>query len=208
MRAMVVLARTHGVAVGAHPGFADAANAGRREMRVSPIEVGDLVVYQVGACAAIAAAHGVRLQHVKVHGALYNMAARDRALADAVARAVRAIDPSLVLFGLSGSQLLDAGAAAGLRTASEVFADRAYRNDGTLVPRGEPGAVMYDPDVVVPRAIAMVRDRAVTAVDGGTVPVLADTICVHGDTPGAAELAARVRAGLLAAGISVRAVGA
>ena len=190
MRATVELAKTHGVAVGAHPGFPDLAGFGRRDMRLTPREVEDIVVYQVGALAGVAAAQGVRLQHVKAHGALYNMAAVDATLADAIARAVAAVDASLLLVGLRGSELVRAAARAGLRGASEVFADRAYRPDGTLVPRGEAGAVIHDPDAVVAR------------VAGLTGPDV-DTICVHGDTPGAAQLARRVRAALEAEGIAV-----
>ena len=190
MRATVELAREHGVAVGAHPGFPDLAGFGRREMRLTPREVEDIVVYQVGALAAVAAAQGVRLQHVKAHGALYNMAAVDPMLADAIARSVAAVDASLVLVGLRRSELISAAIRAGLRGASEVFADRAYRPDGTLVPRGEPGAVIHEPDVVVARVAGLVGPDV-------------DTICVHGDTPGAAQLARRVRAALEAEGIAV-----
>ena len=194
MRATAELAREHGVAVGAHPGFPDLQGFGRREMQMTPREIENLVAYQVGALAAIAAAAGVRLQHVKPHGALYNMAARDAAVADPIARAVAAVDSSLVLFGLAGSALIEAGTRAGLRVANEVFADRAYRSDGTLVPRTEPGAVVDNPDVVVAQAIA----RAAHA----------DTICVHGDTPGAAALALAIRKALAAAGIDVKPVAA
>jgi UPF0271 protein len=161
----------------------------------------------VGALAAIAAAQGVRLQHVKPHGALFNMAVRDAALADAVARATAMIDTSMMLFGLPGSELNAAGRRAGLKTACEAFADRAYQPDGALVSRQQPGAVIHDADVVVERAVRMVRDQAVEAIDGSTVPLIVDTICVHGDTPGAADLAARIRAALTAAGIEVKAVG-
>ena len=208
MRATVALASEHGVAVGAHPGFPDLAGFGRRELQVSPRDVEDFVVYQVGALAGIAAAQGVRLQHVKPHGALFNMAVRDAALADAIARAVAMIDKSMILFGLPGSELIAAGTRAGLRTACEVFADRAYRPDGTLVPRTEEGAVIHDAAAVEQRVIAMVRDQAVQAIDGTRVPLTVDTICVHGDTPGAAELAARVRTALETAGVSVKALNA
>ena len=207
MRATIELARAHGVAVGAHPGFPDLEGFGRRELQVAPRDVEDFVVYQVGALAAIAAAQGVRLQHVKPHGALFNMAARDAALADAVARATAMIDPSMMLFGLPGSELNAAGRRAGLKTACEAFADRAYQPDGALVSRQQPGAVIHDADVVVARAVRMVRDQAVEAIDGSTVPLIVDTICVHGDTPGAADLAAHIRAALTAAGIEVKAVG-
>ena len=206
MRATVGLALEHGVAVGAHPGFPDLAGFGRRELQVSPRDVEDFVVYQIGALAGIAAAQGVRLQHVKPHGALFNMAVRDAALADAIARAVAMIDKSMILFGLPGSELVAAGLRAGLRTACEVFADRAYRPDGTLVPRQEEGAVIHDAGEVEARVIGMVRDQAVQAVDGTRVPLTVDTICVHGDTPGAAELAARIRSALEKAGVEVKAL--
>jgi UPF0271 protein len=207
MRTTVVLARGHGVAVGAHPGFPDLEGFGRRELQVSPRDVEDFVVYQVGALAAIAAAQGVRLQHVKPHGALFNMAVRDAALADAIARAAAVIDRALILFGLPGSELLAAGERAGLRTAREGFADRAYQPDGTLVPRTQPGAVIHDPEAVVQRAVRMVREHAVEAIDGRRVPLVIDTLCVHGDTPGAAELAARIRRALEDAGVEVKAIG-
>ncbi len=203
MRATVALARAHGASVGAHPGFPDLQGFGRRELRLSPAEVEDAVLYQIGALSAIAAREGVRLRHVKPHGALYNMAARDPRLAEAIARAVAAVDPSLVLFGLSGSALVDAARAAGLPAAAEVFADRGYRADGSLVPRSEPGAVLHDEAVVVARAVEMVTSRQVTAVDGTRVALDVDTICVHGDTPGAAALARRLRAALAAAGVRV-----
>ena len=208
MRATVMLARDHGVAVGAHPGFPDVEGFGRRELIVSPRDVEDFVVYQVGALAAIAAAEGVRLQHVKPHGALFNMAARDAALADAIARAASAIDRTLVLFGLPGSELVAAGARVGLRTAREGFADRAYQPDGSLASRQQPGAVIHDLETVVRRAVRMVCRHTVEALDGSTVPLIIATICVHGDTPGAADLAAAVRAALEKAGVEVKAVGA
>jgi 5-oxoprolinase (ATP-hydrolysing) subunit A len=205
MRTTVQLSRRHGVSVGAHPGFQDLAGFGRREVHLSMAELENLVAYQVGALAGIAAAEGVRLGHVKPHGALYNMAARDATLADAIARAVRGVDASLVLFGLSGSQLIAAGERAGLRVASEVFADRGYRPDGSLAPRGTPAAVTTDAAAVAARAVEMASRHTVTALDGTSVSVRADTICVHGDTPGAAALASAVRAALTAAGITVAA---
>ena len=206
MRATVALAREHGVAVGAHPGFPDLAGFGRRELQVSPRDVEDFVVYQVGALAAIAAAQGVRLQHVKPHGALFNMAVHDTALADAIARAAAVIDRALILFGLPGSEIVAAGQRAGLRTAREGFADRAYRPDGTLVPRQQAGALIHDSEAVARRAVRMVREQVVEAIDGSRVSLTVDTICVHGDTPGAADLAARIRAALAEAGVEVRAV--
>jgi UPF0271 protein len=150
----------------------------------------------------------MRLQHVKAHGALYNMAVRDAALADAIARATAAVDRSLILFGLPGSQLIAAGERAGLRTAREGFADRAYRSDGTLVPRNEHAAVIEDPAAVVSRAVSMARDRAVDAIDGSRIALAVETICVHGDTPGAAVLASLIRAALIDAGIRVLPVAA
>ena len=205
MRATVALAREHGTAVGAHPGFPDLVGFGRREMKATPREVEDLVAYQIGALAAIAAAQGVRLAHVKPHGALYNMAARDVDLAEAIARAIAAVDPSLALFGLPGSQSLEAAQRHKVRAVSEAFADRAYRRDGSLLPRNEPGAVIDDEQIVVTRAVAIARERMVIAADGTRVPLDVQTICVHGDTPGATVLASRIRKALNDAGIQVRA---
>ena len=196
LRATIRKAKQHGVAVGAHPSFPDLAGFGRREMKMSPHEVEDLVLYQIAAVAGVAHVEGVSLQHVKPHGALYNMAARDSALAAAIARAVAAFSPSLILFGLSGSELLTAGKAAGLRVAAEVFADRAYEPDGSLMSRKKPGAVIHDVATVVATAVKMATEGA------------GETICIHSDTPGADELAAQIRAALQAAGISVRPLGA
>jgi len=207
MRATVRLAGRHGVAIGAHPGLRDRQGFGRAEMQVDPDELEDIALYQIGALAAIASAEGLRLHHVKAHGAAYNMSARDAALADALARATAAIDRSLVFVGLAGSELIRAGERAGLRTASEAFADRAYRADGSLVSRQETGAVIHDPEVVVARALRMMTEGTVEAVDGTIVAVRADTICVHGDTPDAAMLASRIRDALETAGVEIRSVG-
>lgn len=207
MRRTVALARAHGVAVGAHPSYPDREGFGRRAMALAASEIEDTVKTQIRDLRNIARSLGVRLQHVKPHGALYNAAAGDARVAAAIARGTAAVDAALILVGLAGSELVDAGMRAGLRTASEGFADRAYRPDGTLVPRGEGRSVLSDPDIVVARAVAMVRDGAVTAVDGRLVPVRADTICVHGDTPGAAALAAQIRQALNRAGILVKAIG-
>jgi UPF0271 protein len=206
MRVTVALAREHGTAVGAHPGYPDLVGFGRREIAATPREVEDLVAYQIGALAAIAAVQGVRLAHVKPHGALYNMAARDASLADAIARAMAAVDRSLMLFGLPGSKSLDAARRHGVRAVSEAFADRAYRADGSLVPRSQAGAVIDDADSVVDRAVTIARERAVVAADGSRVPLEVETICVHGDTPGAAVLASRIRKALTGAGIQVKAL--
>ena len=203
MRRTVGTARDCGAAVGAHPGYLDLVGFGRREMRVAPDEVEDMVIYQVGALAAMARAEGVRLAHVKAHGALYNQAARDPALAEALARAVAAVDRELILVGLPGSEILRAGLAAGLQVASEVFADRGYLADGRLAPRGGPGALVTDPVEVARRALLMVQEGKVVAVTGEEVAVKADTICVHGDSPGAAESAAALRSALEGAGLEV-----
>lgn len=192
MRDTVLLACEHGVAVGAHPGFDDRPNFGRFDLQLPTREITDLVVRQIEALASITVHACTKLQHVKAHGALYNMAVRDRRVADAIALAVASVDPSLILLGLPESELVAAGAAAGLRTAREAFADRAYRPDGTLVPRTEPGAVIHDPDQVLARVVALAQRSDV------------DTICVHGDTPGAADLARQIRETLAAANIELR----
>jgi UPF0271 protein len=206
MRRTVRLAKTHQVAVGAHPGFADLQGFGRREMQADAAEVEDSVLAQIGALAAVARAEGVSLRHVKAHGALYNMAARDRALADAIARAIASFDRSLVMFGLPNSPMIEAGRAAGLAVAAEGFADRAYQPDGSLTPRSRPGAVVHDPDAVVQRAVRMVTDGVVLTHDRREIALAVDTICVHGDTPGAADLARRIRSALEASGVQVRAL--
>jgi UPF0271 protein len=207
MRRTVRLAREHGVAIGAHPGLPDLAGFGRRAMSVSPAEVEDIVLYQIGALSAMARAEGVRLRHVKAHGALYNMAIKDRALADGIARAVSAFDPALVLFGLPGTELLRAAEAAGLPVAAEGFADRSYEADGSLTPRSQPGAVIEDPAEVVARAVRMAREGVAVSRTGEVVPMRVATICTHGDTPGSDALARRIREGLERAGIEVRAAG-
>jgi 5-oxoprolinase (ATP-hydrolysing) subunit A len=207
LRDTIRLAKTHGVAIGAHPGFPDLAGFGRRELNATPREVEDLVLYQIAAVQGVAAAEGVAVQHVKPHGALFNMAVRNADLAAAIARAVAALDRSLILFGLPGSEILRAGRAAGLRVAAEVFADRAYEPDGSLMSRRKAGSVIHDAAMVAARAVAMVTGRSVVASDGSVVPLEADTICVHGDTPGSDDLAAKIRAGLEAAGVTVKAIG-
>ena len=207
LRATIRTAKAHGVAVGAHPGFPDMVGFGRRELNVTAREAEDLVLYQVAAVAGMASAEGMRIQHVKPHGALFNMAVRNAELAAAIARAVAAFDPMLLLFGLPGSEILKAGRSEGLRVAAEVFADRAYEPDGSLASRRKPGSVIHDPEMVVERAVRMVKDHTVVAIDGSVVPLQADTICVHGDTPGSDDLAASIRAGLERAGITVKPVG-
>ena len=203
MRATVRSARAAGVAVGAHPGFADREGFGRRDIELASEEIENLVLVQLGALAAIAGAESLTLGHVKPHGALYNMAGRDRRVADAVVRAVAGFDPSLLLVALSGSVLVDAARDAGLDVVSEVFADRAYDAVGALVSRKRPGAVIHEAGRMVDRAVRMVRDGGVAAIDGTPLELTAETICVHGDTPGAADLAMTLRRGLEGAGIAV-----
>ncbi len=189
MHKTVRLALEHGVAIGAHPGYPDLQGFGRRNMQLSADEVYAMVLYQIGALRAIAEAAGGRLRHVKPHGALYNAAAKDRPLADAIARAVHAAGGNLMLYGLSGSALIEAGRAAGLRTCSEVFADRTYQNDGSLTPRGQPGALIENTEKAAEQALEMVRNQRVRSLDGQWVSLQADTICIHGDGPHAVEFA-------------------
>lgn len=204
IRRTVQRAVQRGVAVGAHPSLPDLQGFGRRRMQITIEEAYDLTLYQVGAVAAFAGAAGSRLHHVKPHGALYNMAATDAPLARAIASAVRDFDADLVLYGLAGSELISAGESVGLAVASEVFADRAYRRDGGLVDRSQPGAVIHDAARAVAQALDMVRDRRVLSVDGIWVPVIPDTICVHGDSASAVDLARALRAAFEHEGFGVR----
>jgi len=201
----VALAVRRGVAVGAHPGHFDLRGFGRRPIPAEPDEVEADVLYQVGALAAFASAHGTRLAHVKPHGALYNQAAVDPDIARAIARGVARADRTLVLVGLAGSgPMREAAAAEGLRFAAEAFADRRYEADGTLRSRRLPDAVLTDPDAVAAQALAIVRDGRARAADGSTVTLRADTLCIHGDAPNAGALAEAVRGALAHAGIDVR----
>jgi UPF0271 protein len=204
----VELAVAAGAAIGAHPGYPDLVGFGRRDMDLAAAELEAAIVYQAGAIAAFAHGAGTELRHVKVHGALYNRAAADPKIAETIARAVRRVSPDLVLFGLAGSALLDAGRAAGLSVASEAFPDRAYEPDGSLRSRRLPGAVLTDSAAIAERAVAMARDGVVRAADGSTVMLAADTLCLHGDTPGSVDHARAVRAALEAAGVRVAPVGA
>ncbi len=199
MQATVRLAKQHGVAIGAHPGWNDLQGFGRREMIANPDEVEALVLYQVGALAAFARAEGLPLAHVKPHGALYNQAAKDRALADAIARAVRRFSRELVLVGLAGSGLVEAGAEMGLRVAHEAFPDRAYAPDGSLMSRNLPGAVIEDPQRVAQNAVRLARE----GIRFGGRVVMPDTLCLHGDNAHAAENARLVRDALFAAGVEI-----
>ena len=201
MRRTVNLAEEAGVAIGAHPSFPDLMGFGRRPMQASLAEIQSYVIYQTGALQAFTKAK--RLQHVKAHGALYNMGERDEELAGAVAEAIREVDPNLILVGLSGSAWIKAGRQVGLRVASEVFADRALNADGTLVSRKQPGAVIHNVEDVVNRVSKMVAEGKIAAINGEEVEIKADTICLHGDTPGAASLAQTLRQKLEAAGVTV-----
>jgi 5-oxoprolinase (ATP-hydrolysing) subunit A len=207
MRKTVAAAKSLGVAVGAHPGLPDLAGFGRRTMQVTPQEVYDMIIYQVGALLGVARAARVELQHVKPHGALYNMAAAQPPLADSIARAVRDVDDGLVLYGLAGSHLLAAAERAGIASASEAFADRNYLPGGALVPRQRPDALVTNAGEAVRRVLRMVREGVVADVDGNDISLRADTVCIHGDGPTAAEMAKQLRAGLAAAGVQVRAPG-
>lgn len=203
MLATVRAAVQRGVAVGAHPSLPDLQGFGRREMRVSPQEVYALIVYQIGALDAFCRVAGATLHHVKPHGALYNMAARERPLADAIAAAVKAFDPRLVLYGLAGSALVDAGRAAGLAVACEVFADRSYQPDGTLTPRGQAGALLGSTAESIEQVLRMVRAGEVQAVDGTVLAIRADTLCIHGDGPHAVDTARALRSALELEGVAV-----
>ena len=203
MRATVALALAHGVAPGAQPGWPDLVGFGRRALAATPAETYAIVLFQIGALAAFAQAAGIRLAHVKPHGALYNQAARDRVLAGAVAQAVRDFDPRLILFGLAGSALIEAGRALGLTVAREAFADRRYQADGSLTPRDQPGALINDVDAAVAQALRIATRGEAIAIDGAGVAVAADTLCMHGDRPDAALFAGRLRQALEAANVRV-----
>jgi UPF0271 protein len=203
MQRTVAWAVQKGVAVGAHPGYPDLQGFGRRAMALPSAELEASVLYQIGALAGLVRAAGGVLTHVKPHGALYNVAARDREVADAIVRAVVAFDPALIVVTLPDAVLGDVARASGLCVAGEGFADRAYRADGSLVPRSESGAVIHDPAVATARAVRMVTQGDVEAITGEVIPLHIDTLCVHGDTPGAVEIAATLRATLEAAGVKI-----
>jgi 5-oxoprolinase (ATP-hydrolysing) subunit A len=205
MHAAVSTAKKHGVAVGAHPSFFDRENFGRKELKISNQEVFDAVAYQLGIFQAIASALDVRPNHVKPHGALYNMAVRDEKLADAIARAIASVDPKLILFAPDNTELARAGEARGLQIAREIFADRNYLNDGWLVPRTRPDALLRDPKEAAQRVLRMLRDGKVRSIEGRDVDVRGETICVHGDTPGAVEFARELRTQLEHEGVRIRA---
>lgn len=202
MRATVALAQKHGVAVGAHPGFIDRANFGRRELALGPDEVHELVLDQIRKLQALAP-----VRHVKPHGALYNMAARDPGLARALVDAVYEADPRLILFGLAGSHVIAAAEACGLPVASEVFADRTYQRDGSLTPRTQAHALITNAPTAVAQVLRMVRENTVRATDGTDVLIRADTVCLHGDGAQPVEFARLLRRELTAAGVEIKACG-
>ena len=204
MRRTVTAAAAAGTSIGAHPGYPDLQGFGRRDMALSPDEVYAFVLYQISALAGFCKAERVKLAHVKPHGQLYNRAAKDEALAQAIAAAVHDFDPSLVLVGLAGGKLIDAGRAAGLAVAQEFFADRNYMPDGTLVPRKRDDAVIADESFAVARVVRAVQDGRIEAVDGTIIEVAADTICIHGDNVHALEFAKKIRAALTQAGVELK----
>ena len=204
IRKTVALALERGVAIGAHPSLPDRQGFGRRVMQIKPQEMYDLVVYQAGAVEAFARVAGARLHHVKCHGALYNMAATDEALSEAMVRAVKDLGGTM-LYALSGSKTHETAKTAGVRVAGEVFADRGYADDGTLAPRDLPGGLIEDPAQAVKQALAMIEQGYVTSLSGRRIPVAADTLCLHGDQPGAVAFARALRQAFSEKGISIAA---
>lgn len=203
MRETVRRAARKGVTIGAHPGYPDLMGFGRRDLAATPDEVSAYVLYQLGALQACCAAEGARVRYVKPHGALYNRAAKDETIAEAIVEAVRRVDPELGVLGLGGSALVTAAERGGLRAVCEGFVDRGYQADGTLVPRGSPGAIIEDPEVASARALRMVRAGVVETVDGTLLPMKVDSLCTHGDGPHALALVRAVRARLHAAGVHI-----
>ena len=207
MRKTVNLALENDVAIGAHPGLPDLVGFGRRQLDILPQEAYDMVVYQLGALMAFVKAEGATIQHVKPHGALYNMAAKSRVLSAAIAEAVYKVNPTLILFGLSGSELVSAGEKIGLQVAHEVFADRTYQLDGSLTSRKQPDALITNQEEAVQQVVRMVKEGKVLSRQGQDISVKADTVCIHGDGKHALEFARKIREHLLASGIAVKAIG-
>ncbi|KMY69069.1 hypothetical protein AAU61_05965 [Desulfocarbo indianensis] len=200
----LALAKEHGVAVGAHPGYLDLRGFGRRKLDCDPEEIRTDLIYQAGALAALARSRGLKLQHLKPHGALYNTAAGDEKAARAICAGLAAYDPELVLVALAGpggQVIRDMARDHGLKVACEAFADRAYTPEGRLAPRGQPGAVIHDPELVAERCLRMAQEGVVQAIDGSLIPLKPHTICVHGDTPSAVEMVKRIEQTLLQAGV-------
>jgi UPF0271 protein len=203
----VRLAKRHGTAVGAHPSFPDLVGFGRRNIGASPAEIEADTIYQIGALWAICQSEGLRLQHVKPHGALYTMAAADIRVAGAIAEAIYAVDPRLFMVCPGKSEMVEAARKVGIRYVEEAFADRAYTNEGTLVPRSEAGAVIHDVTEVAERVLSMVKHQKVISIDGVGVPIVAQTVCVHGDTPGAVQMVKSIRNRLELDGIGLEPFG-
>lgn len=204
MRRTVAIAREHGISVGAHPGYSDLQGFGRRQVDISPEEGYDAIVYQVGALMAVCSTQGVELKHVKPHGAFYNRCAVDRELSDAVVAAICDLDPSLIVVGLAGSKLVDAARDAGLRVAQEYFVDRNYTDEGELVNRREPDALITDEEIAIERAIRAITEGKVVSRGGKLLEIEADTICIHGDGEKALRFARDIREAFREAGIEIR----
>ncbi len=207
MAKTVKIAKDAGVAVGAHPGFPDLVGFGRRNMNVLPAELKAMVVYQIGALKAFCDSNKIKMQHVKPHGAMYNMAAKDEKLAVAIAEGIAEVDDSLILLGLSGSEMLKAAQKTGLKAKKEVFADRAYEEDGTLVARTKPGSMITDENLAIERVLGMIKNGSVKAITGKEIAIEADSICVHGDSPKALDFVKKIRVALEVEGIELCAMG-
>ncbi len=203
MRTTIAAAIKHGVSMGAHPGLPDLQGFGRRNMAITDQQAYDMMVVQIGALSAVAATQGTTLRHVKAHGQLYNMSVKNEGLAHALAQATYDVNPDLVFFGLAGSRMLDIAESIGLRAASEVFGDRTYAPDGTLSPRNQPGAMIEDMQVSIRQVLQMVKQGTLIATDGSTLHVRADTLCIHGDQPGAVAFAQAIREALIENGVEV-----
>lgn len=199
----VKLAMKNNVQIGAHPGFMDVIGFGRREMKISKDEVKAYVKYQLGALNSFVISNGGNIQHIKAHGALYNMAAKDYDISLSIAQAVYEVDKNIIILGLANSSIIDAGKDAGLRVANEVFADRAYNSDGTLVSRSLEGSIIYDPNIAIKRVIKMVKENKVEDINGKDIDIKADSICVHGDNPKAIEFVKSIKSELIKEGINI-----
>lgn len=207
MAKTIALAKKNGVAVGAHPGYPDLVGFGRRSMALSLDETKHAVMYQIGALEAFCRAAGLKMQHVKAHGALYNTAEKDVTVATAIAEAIKAVNPDLYMLCLANSQMVTAAKNVGVKYVEEAFADRAYTDQGTLVPRKQAGSVIHDIDEVVKRVTMMVKEKQVISIDGKVVPLNAQTVCVHGDTPGAVQMVTAIRTSLEKEGIAFKSFG-
>lgn len=203
----VKLAMKNNVQIGAHPGFMDVIGFGRREMKISKDEIKAYVKYQLGALNSFVISNGAKIQHVKAHGALYNMAAKDYEISLSIAQAVYEVDKNIILLGLANSSIIDAGKDVGLRVANEVFADRAYNSDGTLVSRSLEGSIIYDTNIAIKRVIKMVKENKVEDINGKDIDIKADSICVHGDNPKAIEFVKNIKSELIKEDINICCIG-